>query len=191
MIDSAMEYLRQGRSVIPMSPKHKRPLVAWSEFQSRLPTEQEVCDMFKQYSKAMVGMVTGKVSGVFVVDCDNDIAVEKIQSQLPESYVCPIAQTPRGGRHFYFQYPSDMDIPTKTSIFDHCDIRGQGGCIVCPPSINSKGGQYRWLDGLELTPESLQAPPEPLLALMRSLTGAHNIINKHIHTKGCGQCPPV
>ena len=133
IIDSALQYREMGFSVIPSNPDNKSPLVKWTEFQNRLPTEREVSTWWKQYPKAMIAIVTGKVSNLFAVDCDDGSAIEKIQTQLPDSYICPVAQTPRGGRHFYFRYPSDVGISTKTAIFDHCDIRGQGGCIVCPP----------------------------------------------------------
>ncbi|MBM4056311.1 MAG: bifunctional DNA primase/polymerase [Planctomycetes bacterium] len=186
IIESALKYLREGVSVIPMSPENKRPLVAWSEFQKRLPTEGEIVDMFEKNPRAMIGLVTGKISNIFVVDCDSESATKKIQEQLPDSYVCPVAQTPRGGNHFYFQYPSDKNIPTRAAIFDHCDIRGQGGCIVCPPSINSKGGKYAWLGGLELTPDTLQAPPAPLLMLMCNPKVAP-LINNNKYIEGCDQ----
>ena len=44
----------------------------------------------------------------------------------------------------------------------HCDIRGQGGVIVCPPSVNSIGKEYKWMPGLELSRDAVQEMPAQL-----------------------------
>lgn len=189
ILDSAILYLRQGRSVIPMSPKDKRPLVGWTEFQKRQPTEKEVCDMFKQHPNAMCGLITGQISNIAVLDCDSEEASEKVDLMLPESFVIPIAQTPRGGRHYYFSC-DDNSIQTKTAVFKHCDIRANGGCIVCPPSINSQGKAYQWLDGLELTKERMQPMPSRLKQLLSNAI-ANNNINNNKYIRGTGKNIPV
>lgn len=136
-LDAALMYLEQGFPVIPMSPTDKKPLVKWAEFQTRMPSEQETKEMFSKYSKAMIGLVTGKISGICVIDCDSSEACEKIDFILPEMFESPIAVSPRGGRHYYFQCPEDLQ--TKTAVFSKVDVRANGGVIIAPPSINSQG----------------------------------------------------
>ena len=42
-LNAAMEYLDRGWSIIPCSPKTKRPCIdTWKEFQTRQPTVEEV-----------------------------------------------------------------------------------------------------------------------------------------------------
>ncbi len=170
IFDSALKYLEQGFSIIPVSPTDKRPLVKWSEFQERIPSKEEVTEMFQKYPKAMCGLITGKVSGICVIDCDSPEACQKIDSMLPETFETPIAISPRCGRHYYFHAKEDMQ--TQTSVFRHVDIRAEGGVIVAPPSINSQGKQYRWLNDLELTKDVLQPMPPALASLLCDLKGA-------------------
>ncbi len=59
-----------GRCVIPSGggPSSKSPLVPWTEFQKRLPTEDELRQWQSQFNPKLWGMVTGKISGIFVAD---------------------------------------------------------------------------------------------------------------------------
>lgn len=159
IVDSAIEYRKKGFSTIPMSPANKRPLVKWTEFQNRLPTETEIQSWWKKHPTAMCGIVTGKLSNVTVIDADSPGAISRIEEALPDSIEIPCVKTPRDGQHFYFAY--DPSIPTRAGAIQHIDTRSDGGCIVCPPSINDKGGAYSWVD-MELSRENLQEMPEPL-----------------------------
>ena len=67
---AALEYLARGWSVIPIEPCGKRPLVAWLEFQDRLPSPAEVGRWFDRWPEANIGIVTGIVSGLVVLDVD-------------------------------------------------------------------------------------------------------------------------
>ena len=58
--------------MIPAQPGGKRPLVPWIEYQSRRPTEEEICRWWQQYPNANIGIVTGKISGIVVIDLDLD-----------------------------------------------------------------------------------------------------------------------
>ncbi|TVM04051.1 MAG: hypothetical protein CV087_02345 [Candidatus Brocadia sp. WS118] len=165
LVDAAIQYLRQGFSSIPMSPTDKRPLVKWSQYQDRLPSENEIQEMFSRHPKAMCGLITGKNSGLAVVDCDSSEACEKIDSILPETFETPIAMSPRGGRHYYFRCPESLQ--TRAGVLPKVDVRANGGLIVCPPSQNFQGKQYRWVNGLELSREALQEMPASLLCTLK------------------------
>ncbi len=181
-VDAARHYLLEGYSTIPMSPENKKPLVKWTGFQNRLPTDDEINGWWQKHPSAMVGLVTGNLSGIAVVDCDDAQAIQTIQGYLPENYICPIATTPRGGRHFYFEYPKD-GIQTVAGIMSHCDVRGQGGVIVAPPSLNSTGKSYAWIHGRELRRNALTEMPA-LLAC--ALKGAY--INKRTLYRDISNC---
>ena len=64
------KYYTLGRCVIPSGggPSSKSPLVPWTEFQKRLPTEDELRQWQSQFNSKLWGMVTGKISGIFVAD---------------------------------------------------------------------------------------------------------------------------
>ncbi|MBI2471362.1 MAG: bifunctional DNA primase/polymerase [Planctomycetes bacterium] len=161
ILENALAYVREGFSVIPVNPADKRPMVKWTEFQKRMPSENETAEMFRRHPKAMLGIITGSLSKCAVIDCDSPEACQKIDEILPDSIEIPIAQSPRGGRHYYFQCPEDLK--TCAGVLPKIDVRANGGVIICPPSTNSGGKQYRWLDGLELSRESLQEMPKSLV----------------------------
>lgn len=76
---AALEYLELYKlSVIPCKlffgqskiKAEKKPLVSWKTYQQRLPTQEELFQWWKQWPNAQVGIVTGGISGVVIIDLD-------------------------------------------------------------------------------------------------------------------------
>ncbi len=174
-LDHALNYLSQGIPPIPANPKTKAPLVKWTEYQTRLPTKEEVIAMFKQFPKCMISVVTGKVSNLVVIDADSPEAVQKIEEHLPDSYETVIDISPRGGRHYWFQM-NGVEYQSKSGIFEKCDIKCNGGVLCVPPSVNDTGGQYRFLNSLNFERSMLHPMPESLSKFLQSLSSS--IYNK-------------
>ena len=146
LLESALELWRSGFSVIPIQPGGKRPLVPWIEYQSRKPVEEEIHQWWQQYPNANIGIVTGKVSRIVVIDLDSDKGGNengaKIYEQAPTDL---IVKTGRGGYHLYYRYPEDVDhIPNRVSLLPGVDVRADGGYVVAPPSAHSSGRLYGW-----------------------------------------------
>ncbi len=127
-----------GYSVVPSKGKH--PLVKWKQYQDRLPTEEEYQAWFKQ-KIFLWGIVTGKISGVVVVDVDSG-ADPSIMGKL-----FPHVRTPRDGGHYYFKHPGHR-VTGTIGILSKIDIRGDGS-FVNIVGTNSKAkdtknkGEYR------------------------------------------------
>jgi hypothetical protein len=158
---AALEYLARGWSVIPVEPRGKRPLVAWLEFQDRLPSPAEVARWFDRWPEANVGIVTGVVSGLVVLDVDarhggaqSLVGLESAHGPLPRTVT---VATGGGGRHLYFSYPGDV-VHNKVGLAPGIDLRGDGGCVVAPPSLHPGGRRYAWEPG--------GAPGQARLALL-------------------------
>ena len=100
---------------------------------------------------ANIGIATGKVSGIFVLDIDikNGAGGAESLAELEREYgALPStveAKTCSGGRHLYFRYP-EQGIGCKTGIRKGIDVRGDGGYVVAPPSVID-GKSYDWLTG--------------------------------------------
>jgi Bifunctional DNA primase/polymerase, N-terminal len=110
-----------------------------------------------------IGIRTGIISGVFVLDIDGSNGafsladLERKHGPLPRTLTFTSA-----GCHFWFK----CDRPIKTSvgqIATGIDIRGDGGIVVAPPSIHETGAIYRWSN--ESTP--IAGAPAWLIELTR------------------------
>lgn len=146
-MEAALQYAEKfNLSIIPIRPD-KKPYIPWIEHQTRRATAEEIKAWWTKYPGAMVGIVTGEISGVFVVDCDNEEAYQKIQELLPDSFTTWVVKSPRG-YHLYFAYPMDQTVGNAAGIMEAVDVRGNGGYIIAPPSVNADGKSYTWLQDL-------------------------------------------
>ena len=160
-LQAALHYCDKGFSVIPIRPD-KKPFIQWQDFQKRRATDEEIRAWWTKWPMANVGIVTGEISGIFVIDCDNEEAYNKIQELLPDSFITCIAKTPRG-YHLYLIYPKGQNISNATSIIPGVDIRGEGGYIIAPPSVNVEGKVYTWLPGMSIDEVAPTTIPDAIL----------------------------
>ena len=138
---AGLYYLKSNMSIIPVGID-KKPLINWKEYQIRIATEEELNEWLQKYPKMQIGIVTGKISKITVIDIDSpDIDV----SYLPET---AIVKTGSGGFHYYYNYAEGCG--NKARIREFIDIRGDGGYVVAPPSRNEKGG-YEWIKKIKTT----------------------------------------
>jgi len=137
-----------GFSVIPVRPKDKRPdLVNWEPYIQRHATDEEINEWFRKWPDANIGIVTGRISGVSVIDIDTPEAEEELFRVIPEGIVTPIAVTPRGGKHMFFKYnPAVPSVSSK--IIPHVDTKSDGGMVVVSPSERQEG-RYSWIEELK------------------------------------------
>ena len=170
--DTALKYLINGFSLIPMyaqkSPQgeiEKKPcLPEWKPYQSKPPSAEQVTEWWRKSPKRMIGLVTGEISKVIVLDTDTEQATQRLNEYLPESLTIPTAQSPGGFFHYYFKYQKNLSFNDKA--IPDCHFRGEGGLIIAPPSDNGHGGVYRWLPGLSIFENE---PPELPQAVLEKL----------------------
>ena len=128
-----------GFSVIPLL-KNKRPAIEWAEFQKRKATDEELKQWFSV--DCMLGIVCGSISNLSVVDVDNDDGRGAMEEYVSKDFLAPTVYTPRGGYHLYCRYVDG--VRNKAGLSNGIDIRGEGGYVVAPPSINDEGKEYKW-----------------------------------------------
>jgi hypothetical protein len=146
MVNQALEYLDRGWVVIPVSPETKRPLVKWQHFQEAMPSEDDVCGWWEMWPEARVGIVTGALSGIVVVDCDNEDA---LHAAFDAGMRSPVRVKTKRGVHLYFAHPRDgvrrgprAGVNSRGADWpkiDGLDFRGDGSYVVAPPSNG-----YEW-----------------------------------------------
>lgn len=154
----ALEYLSRGWAVIPVHlvvkgvcscgsddcpTPGKHPAIRWAEYSHRLPTRKEVRqwwdDEFYRYN---IGMATGHVSGVVVVDLDGTAGLAAAKSLDLGGTLA--SMTGGGGVHLF--YKTDQLIPSRVKAYQGVDIRGESGFVVLPPSRHLSGRWYVWLN---------------------------------------------
>lgn len=196
LCEAAVAYTRRGWRVMPvrwidddgtcacdkgeecLSPGKHPVHVEWHQVASDDPvtvaswwrTEAVGTIMREWFPRANVGILTGRESGIFVLDVDSYAggiqtlgAYERRNGELPETYV---HSTGRGGTHYVFASP-DFDVRNSAGkvLGKGLDVRGQHGFIVAPPSMSSHGPY-------QLNPAHADLPvaaaPEWLLAMLRT-----------------------
>jgi hypothetical protein len=142
-LTAALHYQKMGLSIFPVGTD-KVPLVSWKEFQTRQPTAEEIMAWWKNFPEANPAVVTGKISGIVVVDIDakHNRTPEDLGGEIPPTAV---SRTGGGGWHIFFKYPHQHIKNTGGQIFGAgIDIRGDGGYAILPPSSHASGGTYSW-----------------------------------------------
>lgn len=144
-LDYALLYLNLGCSIIPCGGENgKRPLRKWTPYQRYMPFERVLSAWQSKHPSANIGLVTGAVSGITVIDCDN-------KTRTPESLQKEYGRTPfivrthSGGHHLYYRYNAEQ---SHTGYKNHIDIRGNGGLIIAPYSVSPvTGNAYEIIKG--------------------------------------------
>lgn len=157
MLQHALKYLKMGWSVIPLRPSGKEPLIPWQEYQKRLPTEQEVLEWWSQWPTANIGLVTGSISNLLVLDADGEKGLKYLQEV---DFKSPVTVISGKGKHLYFKWSEGIR-NSASKIAEGVDIRGEGGYCVLPPSSHPNGLRYRWERNL-IVPQ-LPSLPEGLV----------------------------
>ena len=147
------KYLQHGLSVIPVygitgngvcgcgisdcgSPG-KHPPINWRTYTKERMTPWAVANYSQ--NEYNVGIVTGAISGVMVLDIDGELPDDFPVDDIPPTWIAKTAK----GRHIYFKHEDGIGNRAKIGGHD-IDIRGEGGYVVAPPSIHYTGVCYDW-----------------------------------------------
>lgn len=111
-------------------------------------TEEEVAEWWRRWPDANVGIVTGRVSGIVVLDVDPRSgggpslgALEARWGELPATLE---VRTGGNGRHLWFA--SDQELPSAV-LGPGLELKAQRSVIVAPPSVHATGQRYVWVPG--------------------------------------------
>ena len=145
ILDYALEYINLGFSIIPVK-NDKTPFIEeWKPYQNIKPTKEKIIEWFSNPEVAGIGIITGRISGIVVLD--TDVGSDLSMITIPKT---PTALSGGGGAHYYFKYP-EKGIGSYVGILPKIDIRGDGGYIIAPPSLHTSGKNYKWAVSFEET----------------------------------------
>src|SRR5215207_4353299 len=155
---AAAEYRRRGWSPIPIKRHSKHPNLAELEpYLYREATTEEL----NSWAWSGVGIVTGPLSGVLVLDVDGPEGEAELKKHGHP--VTPMAKTAGGGMHLYFKHP-EQRVRTGIRVALGLDVKACGGYVVAPPSIGENGKPYEWIVPSEEA--ELADPPTWLMDLL-------------------------
>jgi hypothetical protein len=132
--DTAKHYASLGYSVLPLRPDDKRPgLSQWKALQEKPWGVKEINDFWGQNPNHGVGIITGKISGISVIDIDDPQRAAKAFKNAGISPPKTFTVITRKGVHLYYKY--DADFAQGAGRLDAVDIRNDGGYVVAPPTV--------------------------------------------------------
>jgi hypothetical protein len=123
---------------IPVFPcdARKRPLTPHG-FKDATADPAAIRRMFANPAVVMIGMPTGEVTGLVVVDVDvkggrpGQAWLDANRDRLPATWT---VRTASGGLHLYFCWPGETIRNSASKIAPGIDVRGDGGYVILPPS---------------------------------------------------------
>jgi hypothetical protein len=161
-LSAALAYAAHGWAMFPVPPGTKRSYKsaehsggrAWGMTRDPAKIRRD----FTRWPDAGIGIPTGAVNGVIVVETDtveghgidgsNSLAqLETKHGALPDTLK---AISPSGSVHRYFKHPG-AGIKIKSSASEigrGIDIRGDGGMVIAPPTVRPGAGVYRWINSI-------------------------------------------
>jgi hypothetical protein len=205
MMNSALGYTKLGFAIFPLhsiaggacdcgeencSSPGKHPRIR-SGVKDATKDPEQIARWWRKWPRANIGIATGQISGIVVMDVDfkngGDAGlgalVERI-GDLPDTYMV------RTGNGWHFYFAGDVgDIRNSVhKLGEGLDVRGAGGYVVAPPSLHYSGRRYEMAsDFLPTTiPPTLRAlmvaepqkpAPDPLRPRRQAVPGTGHFPN--------------
>ena len=169
---AALDLARRGLAVFPCQPRGKEP--ACSNGLLAATTDlARITLWWESIPDLNIGIATGAVSGVFVLDVDG-MEGEQSLRQLEQSNgeLPPTVEAITGkGRHCYFRIGEHGAVRNSASqIAPGLDIRGDGGYVIAPPSVHPSGRPYAW--SVDTTRDFADAPDWLLTMVAAAKSGS-------------------
>ncbi len=124
--------------------------------------EDQIKEWWEKWPESNIGLATGAVSGIFVVDVDGAHgkaalrALEAKYGKLPKTVTVKTG----GGLHYYFRHDGTRIRNRAGHPGKNIDIRGDGGYVIAPGSVHKSGATYRFVKKRGLGEiEIASAPP--------------------------------
>lgn len=134
-----------GRADCSSPGKHPRTANGLTDASTDRTT---VAEWWRRSPGANVGVVTGRPSGLVVIDIDpRHGGIESMRElvsthgPLPDG---PRVRTGSGGWHLFFADPGRPIRNSVNQVGPGIDVRADGGYVIAPPSMHVAGDRYAW-----------------------------------------------
>ena len=126
-------YLENGYSLIPVD-KEKRPCIYWKKYQYRKATIKDILQWHIQFDTLNVGIVTGRISRLAVIDVDDLSLLPELKERIPDINETTRVKTNRG-YHYYFSLNGENIRSTSRLFGKNLELKSNGNYIIAPPSV--------------------------------------------------------
>jgi hypothetical protein len=144
LLSAALDYAANGIAIFPIKERDKSPLTK-NGFKDASTDPETIAGWWGEWPNANIGLPTGEVNRVWVLDIDGDEGKEAFDGLVAEHGEIPeTSQSITGnGRHIIFKHPGEKLKNSVGNLGKGLDVRGDGGYIVAAPSIHPTGHQYK------------------------------------------------
>jgi len=142
----AQTYLSLGWSIIPLhtdSERAKIPAVAWKRYQRQRADDIDARRWFEVQGHTGLGIVTGSISRLIVIDFDDSSAQKAFLRENPQLADTWTIQSRRGW-HLYFRTQPHQRIASRK--LPGIDLLAEGRYVVAPPTTLN-GHDYAKING--------------------------------------------
>ena len=164
-LDAALAYARAGLAVLPLrypigegkcscrkvcGSIGKHPHTR-NGYKDATTDEATISACWARWPNANIGIATGMISGLVVLDVDprngGDTNLEQLEVEhgpLPDTWK---VATGGGGSHYYFAYPTHVAAVKSTPHAagqEGVEVKSDKGYVVAPPSLHESGALYEW-----------------------------------------------
>lgn len=140
---------------------------------------EQIRAWWTEWPTANIGVATGRISGIVVLDIDprngGDESLDALREHLAETVT---GLTGGNGQHLVNGYPPGVDRIKGRPLAPGIDVKADGGYIVVPPSLHASGRHYRW--EISSRPDEMKPAPLPeailerMLRAIKPVDGAHS-----------------
>lgn len=143
----ALAYAARGWAVFPLAAGGKLPLTPHG-FKDATTNEASIAAWWRRWPNANIGIATGGLSGIVVVDIDGEKGRASFEALAGQHHAIEtlVSETGGGGYHLIFDAGDEAIRNSQSTIGPGIDTRGDGGYIVAPPSVHPTGALYQWSD---------------------------------------------
>lgn len=151
-VEIARQLDAAGFNVIPARYQGKAPQLKWEQFQERR-TGPLLDQWFAGSKPRNYWVVCGAVSGIVVLDIDNDAAETYWRERLGDLLDQTTCVKTRNGHHYYFRLEGNDRVGSWSHHNEQTglsfDVRADGTGVIVPPSVHESGHVYEWIRGPE------------------------------------------
>ena len=181
LFQAAGLYRDRGLSILPCKlffdekgRCKKPPLIkSWLPLQKAAVTKLEFLkwkNLFRDEPGRGIGIITGSVSDLVVMDIDSQEALDELNSKKLLDGVRTVTVKTPGGWHYWFKFREGFGNNVKIDESSGLDIRAEGGYVIAPPSLYPDGRPYQYFEGGKFVDKSSVSPmPEELFQHLQKL----------------------